>query len=35
VLHGLDGEKVKVPSTPCIIPGVGSKWSLRFSLWHK
>jgi hypothetical protein len=35
VLHGLDGQKVKAPTTPCIISGVGSKRPLQFSLWHK
>jgi hypothetical protein len=30
-LHGSDGEKAEAPSTPCIIPIVGSKMSLRFS----
>jgi hypothetical protein len=30
-LHGLDGEKAKVPGTPRIIPSVGSKPSLWFS----
>jgi hypothetical protein len=30
-LHGLDGEKAEMPSTPHIIPGVGYELSLQFS----
>jgi hypothetical protein len=31
-LHDSDGEKAEAPSTPCIIPVVGSKMPLRFLL---
>jgi hypothetical protein len=30
-LHGSDGEKAEAPSTPRIIPGMGSKSSLWLS----
>jgi hypothetical protein len=34
-LHGLDGEKVEVPSMSRTILGVGSERPLQFSLWYK
>jgi hypothetical protein len=30
-LYSSDGEEAKVPSTPCLIPVVGSKMLLQFS----
>jgi hypothetical protein len=30
-VHGSNGEKAKAPSTPCIIPVMGSKMPLQFS----